>query len=122
MDRTIHGGTNLKISLENIADRKRIAVRLNNKEEARALLDEMWISYPNHVDGWDGPSWSRKYAEDGGGMCYCLRLGSPSGRMTFCSYSYFVSHGVEVIEFEDLIVDGNADICEADSPIESLFS
>ena len=57
----------MKISLENIADRKRIAVRLNNKEEARALLDEMRISYPNHVDGWDGPSWSRKYAEDGGG-------------------------------------------------------
>lgn len=94
----------------------KFAVSLNTRSEAGAIIAAMKKVFPEKIsDSWDEnrPTWRESYFRTEEGMVYFPDLNDVEGfNLQWCSVAYAKSHGYEIVDFDELLVQ--------DSPLDDF--
>lgn len=98
------------------------AIKCENRDEARELVEAMWTCYPEKMDPWwndHGDSYEREYCDHYAPHIY----DSFSDRLQVADEHYWTSHGYTIVPFHSLKLKPN-DLGEfeiADNPFSMFY-
>lgn len=98
-----------------LAPNKKFAVQVHTKEDAIAFLSFMMQNYPQKMVNWRLDNHHFGHYST---TCYAPWLNVDDSRMKYCNVEFYVDHGYEVVQFEDLVY---REITESDEPLDFLF-